>query len=166
LPALVVVDLIEGFMSLKPESQRIVPSLKRLLDAARKVGTPVIYVNHVLKNERHSRVVEDLKPTKRDLVLEKRDYSAFYKTGLDKILKNLKVKTLIVTGIHTDLCVRHTVEDAFKRGYRTVVPRDCVKSYEKKDGEALEELKKKYRVEVTSSKALIKHFQTKGTGKQ
>lgn len=151
--------MIKDFVSLKLEEvSRIVSNLKRLLEVARKAEVPIIYANHVLKSKEGSKVVDDLKPAKGDLIIEKSEYSAFSRTGLDKMLRKLRVKDIILVGIYTDLCIKHTIADAFHRGYRIVVPYDCVESYEEDNSGALSKLKKVYDVEVTSSKTLIKQL--------
>jgi maleamate amidohydrolase len=62
----------------------------------------------------------------RDLVMNKRMASAFFETNLGSLLTLHKVDTVIVTGGSTSGCVRATVVDSLSRGYRTVVPEECV----------------------------------------
>jgi ureidoacrylate peracid hydrolase len=45
---------------------------------------------------------------------------------LDLTLKDLCIDTVIVMGVVTNICVRSTIHDAFFRGYKVLVPRDCV----------------------------------------
>jgi ureidoacrylate peracid hydrolase len=56
----------------------------------------------------------------------KRRYSAFFNTDLDLTLRDLKLDTLVVFGVVTNICVRSTVHDAFFLGYQVIVPEDCV----------------------------------------
>ena len=58
--------------------------------------------------------------------MTKRRYSAFFNTDLDLTLQDLGVKTVVVMGVVTNICVRSTVHDAFFHGYQVVVPEDCV----------------------------------------
>lgn len=58
-------------------------------------------------------------------VIKGRD-SGFFDTKLDITLQNLGVKTVIVTGLQTHVCVQTTAADAFFRGYNVWVPDDCV----------------------------------------
>ena len=62
----------------------------------------------------------------RDIVFNKRMASAFHETMLGSLLTFHKVDTLIVTGGSTSGCVRATVVDSVSRGYRTIVPEECV----------------------------------------
>ena len=52
--------------------------------------------------------------------------SAFFKTDLHLTLMDLKVRSVIVMGVVTNICVRSTVHDAFFLGYEVVVPEDTV----------------------------------------
>ncbi len=54
-------------------------------------------------------MIDELKPEPGDLVVGKRRYSRFYDTDLDTLLREMGVKTLIVTGCVTNICVRSTV---------------------------------------------------------
>ncbi|ECC3917245.1 cysteine hydrolase [Salmonella enterica subsp. diarizonae] len=59
------------------------------------------------------------------IVIKGRD-SGFFETQLDQKLQSLGVKTVIVTGLQTHVCVQTTAADAFFRGYNVWVPDDCV----------------------------------------
>ena len=63
-----------------------------------------------------------------DYMVKKSRSSAFYNTNLEQILKMLGIKTTIVTGISTNICVESTVRDASFRDYDVVVVSDCVAS--------------------------------------
>jgi nicotinamidase-related amidase len=61
-----------------------------------------------------------------DLVFTKRMPSAFFETPLASYLVFHKVDTVVVTGGSTSGCVRATAVDSLSRGYRTIVPEECV----------------------------------------
>ena len=61
-----------------------------------------------------------------DFILRKRMPSSFFETHLQSLLVSQRVDTLIVTGGSTSGCVRSTVVEAFSRGYRSIVPEECV----------------------------------------
>ena len=63
---------------------------------------------------------------RRDIVINKRMASAFFETHLGSLFTWHKVDTVIVTGGSTSGCVRATVVDSLSRGFRTVVPEECV----------------------------------------
>jgi len=52
--------------------------------------------------------------------------SALWDTGLDQILRNEGVTTLVVTGVSVNVAILSTVMDAVNRGYQVIVPRDAV----------------------------------------
>ena len=61
-----------------------------------------------------------------DIVMLKRMPSAFFETNLPSLLTWHKVDTVIVTGGSTSGCVRATVVEGLSRGYRMIVPEECV----------------------------------------
>ena len=61
-----------------------------------------------------------------DVIYDKRMPSAFFETALQSLLVWHQVDTVIVTGGSTSGCVRATAVDSLSRGYRTMVPIECV----------------------------------------
>ena len=61
-----------------------------------------------------------------DAIFNKRMASAFHETPLQSLLVWHKVDTVIITGGSTSGCVRATAVDSLMRGYRTIVPEECV----------------------------------------
>ena len=61
-----------------------------------------------------------------DYVINKLMASAFHETNLQSLLVWHGCDTVIVTGGSTSGCVRATVVDSLSRGYRTIVPEECV----------------------------------------
>jgi nicotinamidase-related amidase len=74
-------------------------------------------------------IIPELAPAADEPVIDKPGKGAFYETGLDLILKNRGIATLIVCGVTTEVCVHTTVRQANDRGYECVVLADCVGSY-------------------------------------
>jgi maleamate amidohydrolase len=62
----------------------------------------------------------------RDIIMHKRMPSAFHETNLQSLMVWHRCDTVIVTGGSTSGCVRATVVDSLSRGYRTIVPEECV----------------------------------------
>ena len=134
-PAILVVDMLNDFVTGSIGCDRaveILPATARLLDAARAAGVPVIYCNdshlpgidrelqiwgdHAIKGTPGAEVVPELAPQPQDYVVPKRRYSGFFQTDLDILLKELGVKTVVITGLHTHMCCRHTSADAYCLG--------------------------------------------------
>lgn len=173
--AILVIDVINDFVSgvLGSErASRIVPNVSKLLTRARENHIPIIYVTdahhqgiepefeifpvHALDGSNGSKIIGEIKPESGDYHIKKRRYSGFYETGLDSLLRDLKVDTLIITGIVTNICVQHTAADAFFRGYKIVIPSDCVEAQSDTEQEsALRYMEKIYGAEITISQKLF-----------
>ena len=74
-------------------------------------------------------IVDELRPLPGEPVVDKPGKGAFYATDLDTILKTRGIRSLIVCGVTTEVCVNTTVREANDRGYDAVVLSDCVGSY-------------------------------------
>lgn len=58
-------------------------------------------------------------------MVPKHRYSGFFGTGLDGVLRDAQIQTLVFTGATTSVCVESTLRDAFYRDYRCVLLSDC-----------------------------------------
>ena len=70
-------------------------------------------------------IVEELKPQPGDIVVYKTRYSGFYNTELDTVLKRRGIRTLIMMGGTTSVCLESTLRDAMFRDYTPVILSDC-----------------------------------------
>ena len=176
--AVLVIDMVNDFVTgeiAAERAERIIPTLRdSLLPAAREHDIRVIYANdahrsedfelevwgeHAMRGTEGADVIPELSPADEDDVFEKRFYDAFYETGLDQHLRSLGVDRLILTGLHTNMCVRHTAASAFFKGYEIVVPKDCVDAFsEEAHEEGLEYLESVYNAEITIAEDLINEW--------
>jgi nicotinamidase-related amidase len=180
--AVIVNDMLNDFVTgaLKTDRvARIVKPLQKLIKSARNHGVPVIYSNdahlnidfevvgkwgdHAIKGTKGAQVIPELAPAENDFVVEKRVYSGFYETGLDSLLRSLYkgkgVETVILVGVHTHICVRHTAASAFYRGYKIIIPSDGVEAFTRHDQEeGLKYLKDIYNAEIKTVGEIIKEF--------
>ena len=62
----------------------------------------------------------------KDVIYLKKMPSAFFETQLQSLLVWHQVDTVILTGGSTSGCIRATGVDSLSRGYRTIVPEECV----------------------------------------
>lgn len=74
-------------------------------------------------------VIDELSPEPGDVVIDKYGYGAFHGTALDDWLKALGVRSLVITGTVTQICVEETAREAFHHGYRSTIVADAVSSF-------------------------------------
>lgn len=87
--------------------------------------------------------------------LVKHGYDAFQIDGLHAELTGLGIRSVVVVGVVTELCVRSTAMSAFEKGFFPIVPRECTASTEPEAArEALESLERWY-AEVVSLDELL-----------
>ena len=83
----------------------------------------------LVRGEQGHGIVPQLAPVAGEVVVDKPGKGAFFATDLDHILHNRGMRSLIVCGVTTEVCVTTTVREANDRGYECVVLSDCVGSY-------------------------------------
>jgi maleamate amidohydrolase len=110
---------------------------RRLFEAARAAGIPVIYSTDDVQAKLNSKarrrtldassylIKEEFTPQPGDLVITKQRASVFHGTPIISNLNELGVRSLIVCGESTSGCVRATVVDAVSHGYNAVVVEEC-----------------------------------------
>jgi ureidoacrylate peracid hydrolase len=75
----------------------------------------------------------DVRPQPNDPIVTKHRYSAFYNTDLDTILRANGIRTVVFTGVVTNVCVETSAREAFVRDYYVVVARDGTAAYVQAD---------------------------------
>src|SRR6266550_5676461 len=144
--ALILIDVIndmefDGGEALLRNALPAATNLARLKRRAKEARVPVIYVNdnfgkwrsdfrqqlnHVLEDGvRGEPLANLLRPDDEDYFVLKAKHSGFYHTQLDLLIEYLKVKTVILAGFATDMCVLFTASDAYLRDLEIIVPPDC-----------------------------------------
>ena len=83
----------------------------------------------LVRGERGHDIIDELAPRAGEVVLDKPGKGAFCQTDLELILRNRGIRTLVVCGVTTEVCVNTTVREANDRGFECVVLADCVGSY-------------------------------------
>jgi nicotinamidase-related amidase len=166
--ALLVVDMQNDFLHAegftfqtrrKPEAQSdmsflagTIPQVKRLTDAFRSRGRPVVYLAHMLRRDYSdaqfpywrlglppaggrtfsvegtwgAQIVDELKPHEREHLIIKKGFGGFSNTPLDTVLRNMGVTTCVVSGVMTCVCVSTTVRGGVEHNYRMIVASDAV----------------------------------------
>jgi nicotinamidase-related amidase len=154
--ALLVIDMQDEFVKpgwtpfWVPEATRQVPRIKRLLEACRRTGVPVIYTAVAATHHKFDRpwsamfmpnryaelygdespwfrtgaIWHELAPLEGEIVIYKPSYGAFYDTPLETILKRLEKDTVIICGTQTNYCCGMTARQAYERGFKVVFGSD------------------------------------------
>lgn len=93
------------------------------------IGTDGPMGRILVRGEEGHDIVPELYPVEGEPIIDKPGKGAFYETDLQIILQNYRIRTLLVCGVTTEVCVHTTVREANDRGYECVVLEDCVGSY-------------------------------------
>lgn len=141
--ALVVIDLQSGIVGLPTAhpADGVVARSARLAAGFRKAGLPVVLVNVTgvapgrtdagpatvtsLPAE-WTELVPELDRQPADITVSKRQWGAFYGTGLDMELRRRGVTQIVLCGISTSIGVESTARDAYEHGYHVTVATDAV----------------------------------------
>lgn len=126
----------------------VIDNVRRLVDTARIVGVPVLFVWHVdepghvdsthnaalfreiaeadglVRGTWGAAPVAGLEPADGEAVVEKQRMSAFNSTTLDTKLRGLGIRTIVVCGAWTNFAVEHTCRDGADHGYEVVLATD------------------------------------------
>lgn len=142
----------------------IIPNVKRVLEKAREKELLVIHTREghrpdltdlpeskekrgggigeegpmgriLVRGEYGHDIVDELQPVEGEVVLDKPGKGAFYQTDLATILQNKNIKTLLVAGVTTHVCVQSTIREANDRGYECLMLEDCCAAFDKQDHE-------------------------------
>ena len=155
-PAIVNIDVqraytdLDAFKTAYETDPRQIEHINALSALVRELGGPVVwtYVAYLesgidagtwgtrtntpdsLQNIKHGSERAQFDPRAQiapsDIVMHKRMASPFFETNLWSLLTFAQVDTLIITGGSTSGCVRACVIDSLSRGYRSIVPEQCV----------------------------------------
>jgi len=175
--ALLVIDALtssepDAVYELPADEAVFAENCVRLTRAARAAGLPVIFTNddHIEGVDKelelwgphgiHGKVRNfpelEAGTGERDFVVPKRRYSGFFGTDLDLLLRELGIRTLIAVGEDTNICVLHTLADAYFLGYETIVPEDATRTFLCGTQEvAIEHMVKCYGTQITSTDEVV-----------
>ena len=150
-----------------PEGNEMIPRLKSVIDVARNSGMrvvwtrvfldfvgqgpyPILFPDHfeesqpltLSRNLPDSEIVASLSKcvAKSDIIIDKDRYSAFYQTNLEMILRDLKINTLVFSGVTTNVCVESSVRDAYNRDFYPFLISDCTATFSKQLQRASEDI--------------------------
>ena len=153
-PALVVIDMANawtrpGHAFSCAGMDEIIPANQALIEAFRARGLPVVFtttayfaptgpnsdagtwggkipLDVLSMDDEACEIDARVAPAKGEVVITKKNASAFNGTHLANYLTACRVDTCIITGVTASACVRHSVEDAVSAGFRPIVVREAV----------------------------------------
>jgi ureidoacrylate peracid hydrolase len=125
--------------------ETVLPNLQLLQSACRRAHIEVVYaaVENMTRDGRDrsldykisgidvprgswdARVLDEIAPAEDEMIFRKTSSSVFISTNIDYVLRNLEVRSLIVTGMMTDQCVESAVRDACDLGYLVTLVSDA-----------------------------------------
>jgi nicotinamidase-related amidase len=145
--ALVVIDLQKGISAYPTVHpfRDVVSNTKRLADAFRRAQLPVVLVTvgfaadgadaprsrvevrrSLSMGPDFAELVPELEPKPGDVLITKRQPSAFYGTELDLQLRRRQVTGIVLTGVATSSGVDTTARGAHERGYNVTFASDAI----------------------------------------
>lgn len=147
--ALVVIDLQKGIVAMPVVHpvREVIANAVRLVDAFRKRARPVVLVRVGWAEDRLDviRTRTDVPPPagapapgfsdyleelhadpRRDILVQKRQWGAFYGTDLDLQLRRRHITNLVLCGIATSIGVESTARDAWERSYHLAFAVDAM----------------------------------------
>jgi ureidoacrylate peracid hydrolase len=160
--------------------QKMIPRLIRLVEQAREHEFPICSCAHPAINGPTHRYGQNLKisscspaptaaggaefhaglePRPGEMIVTKHRYSAFIGTDLDMLLRARAVKSLLVTGVGTGMCVFHTLTIGFMLDYCITLVEDCAATtYGPAAHNEAVALVRKHYGRVASSDEIIAHW--------
>ncbi|MFD7432127.1 isochorismatase family protein [Streptomyces sp. NPDC059818] len=191
-PALLLVDAVRAYADpgsrLWLETGRAaLAAMAALASAARSAGAPVVFtavhyegdpatdaphfhrkvpgLDAFRAGNPHAEFTPVCRPEEGDLVVRKHYPSAFFGTGLDRMLAERGVDTVVVGGFSTSGCVRASTLDALQYGFRPQVVREAAADRDQGPHEAnLFDLDSKYADVITLDDALNRLTARPGPG--
>ena len=139
--ALLVIDMQQYFLSM---AAPILGNVMSVIKACKSKGVKIIFSRHghrdiskdggMLKKwwgdlidygSKDWKLIDSLKPTDTDVIVDKNRYSVFQGTGLEERLKSGEIEELIITGVMTNCCCETTARDAFVKDFRVFFVSDA-----------------------------------------
>ncbi|WP_435171945.1 cysteine hydrolase family protein [Paenibacillus glycanilyticus] len=166
---------------------KMIPDLQALLESARKHGIPVIFLqtNHEKATDSEVWVsrFEDgvnpichtgswgaeffnVSPTENDIIVKKHRYSGFIHTRLESVLQTLKIETLVMTGVSTNLCVESTARDGFMKDYHIILMKDACAAFSQEEHDMTVKTVDTYFGMAATTKDVINYWQHHATAPQ
>ncbi|MET0963378.1 MAG: isochorismatase family cysteine hydrolase [Noviherbaspirillum sp.] len=120
---LLVVHTREGHL---PDLSDCPPAkLARSIAAGAPIGQPGPMGRLLVRGEFGHDIIDQLRPQAGETVIDKPGYGAFHRTGLEALLRQHAVQTLVLCGVTTEVCVHSTLREAVDRGFACITVGDA-----------------------------------------
>lgn len=116
-------EVIYIYTAWEPDYSDVAIPLKKMAGKAKEMGA-------LVKGSWGTQIIEELTPHETDHMVMKKAYGAFFQTPLDRILRNLNIKTLVITGVATNYCVETTSREAVAYGYDVILVNDATATFD------------------------------------
>jgi nicotinamidase-related amidase len=128
--ALLVIDMQEAALAdCVDGAASVVDRVNELVARAKESGAPVVFVQHeddeFVRGSAGWRLAAALDRPKEATVVEKRYRDGFAATELAELLRRLAAERIVVTGVHSDLCVMTTALSALAHGFDVTFVEDA-----------------------------------------
>lgn len=118
---LLVVDVQNGVIQSFYKKEQVVENIRLMLSKARAASVPIIWVQHsseeLIKDTNEWKIEASLTPGMDDYFIEKFFNSAYERTTLNALIKQLDLSKIVLVGAATNWCIRATVYATLERGY-------------------------------------------------
>lgn len=143
-------DILQGGALPCKRILNILLPLKMLFAKAHDLGVSVIYVcdchrkgdpelqiwnDHMMEGTYGAQIIDEVAPHACDYVVQKNLFNGFINTDLQSVLDTLNVRTLLLAGWRTDVCVAQTAIEAFYRGFHVAIAEDGTDSTTQREHE-------------------------------
>ncbi|MDP8567318.1 cysteine hydrolase family protein [Methylophilus aquaticus] len=129
--ALILIDCQNTYREGLLQLEGVEPALleaKILLDQARRLGVPVIHVQHDAGagspydiRAESGQIADIVAPKAGEPVITKHYPNAFIQTGLEEVLKSKGVQNIVLAGFMTHMCIQSTAHGAFNLGFAPTI---------------------------------------------
>lgn len=122
---LLIIDIQERLLPAMKYSKEVIDASNILIEAAKIMDIPILITEQYPRGL--GKTVEELKGLENGKVFEKTKFTACI-DGVEKELKSLGKKKVIVVGMETHVCVFQTCRDLVEKGYQVFLPIEGVSS--------------------------------------
>ena len=127
--ALLVIDVQKGVVADSWNRDEVIENCVKMVEHARASDVPVIWIQHeaddLPRDSNEWQLVEELVPAEGETRVYKEYSDSFAQTGLGKILEDLDVGHLVISGAQTNACVRATTYRAAGEGFDVTLVEDA-----------------------------------------